>query len=132
VKRRVRKTIDIPYSYYFKVYGVPEPRTEVRFHPTRKWVLDLAWPRPLLLPDQDVAIEVQGGVWRDGGGAHQGVGHMRDMEKINWAQRLGWKVFQFAPEAVRSGSAAMWIGEYRKEAIGGCTKSAKSATINLS
>lgn len=117
MKHRGKSRVEIPYHYYFKSFGIPEPVTEKLFHPSRKFRLDLAWPKPLLLPNQDVAIEVQGGVWRAMGGAHQGVGHIRDMEKINWAQRLGWKVFQFIPDDIRSGAAALWLLDYRREVM---------------
>jgi len=38
----------------------PEPVREYRFHPKRKWRFDFAWP------DCQVAVEIEGGVWRAG------------------------------------------------------------------
>lgn len=67
-------------------------KAEYEFHPTRKWLFDFA------LPSEKIAIEINGGIWRKKGGAHQGANHYRDMEKLNAAQELGWRVFQFAPE----------------------------------
>ena len=66
--------------------GLPEPVKEHRFHPTRKWRFDYAWPEQLL------ALESQGGTWRRGGGAHSGAGAIRDYEKFSEAAVLGWRV----------------------------------------
>ena len=83
-----------------KIAGLPEPVAEWAFHPTRKWRFDLAWPEP-----RKLAVEIHGGIWRRGGGAHTGTGHLRDLEKMNEAQLLGWTVFQFTPDQVQSGEA---------------------------
>lgn len=57
---------------------------EYRFHPTRRWRFDLAFP------SQKLAIEV------DGRGAHQTVvGVRRDCEKGNEAVRRGWRLLRF-------------------------------------
>lgn len=77
-----------------KVEGLPMPVTEHYFAKQalgRNWRFDFAWP------EEWVALEVQGGIWRKGGGAHQGKGHERDIEKLSAAQRLGWKVMQCVP-----------------------------------
>ena len=79
---------------------LPVPEREFRFHPTRKWRFDLAWQNNM------IAVEVQGGVWlADKGGHTSGAGRTRDMEKSNHAILLGWKVFQFSPEMIKSGEA---------------------------
>jgi very-short-patch-repair endonuclease len=70
--------------------GVPE----YRFHPTRKWRFDFAWP------ENKRAMEVEGGVWT--GGRHtRGSGFLKDCEKYNAAASLGWRVFRFTPIQVR-------------------------------
>lgn len=67
--------------------GGPELATEHRFHPERRWRFDFAH-----LPTK-TAIEINGGIWS--GGRHvRGAGYLRDREKINKAQLLGWKVFE--------------------------------------
>ena len=83
--------------------SVPWPTLEFRFHETRKWRFDLAWESVKL------AVEIDGGIWRRGGGAHTGTGHLRDMEKSNEAQLLGWRVFHFTPQQVKSGEALAFI-----------------------
>jgi hypothetical protein len=75
-------------------WGLPPPKIEYRFHPTRRWRFDYAWPEVY------VALEKQGGTWRRGGGAHRGVGFERDIEKFNEAQCLGWIVLQQTPEKI--------------------------------
>src|ERR1044072_3735597 len=42
---------------FFKDYSLPEPLPEYRFHPTRKWRFDFAWP------EHKLALEIQGGAW---------------------------------------------------------------------
>lgn len=60
---------------------------EYRFHPTRKWRLDWAWP------DAKIGIEFDGVMMRTVGHNSLG-GILRDTEKINEAQRLGWSVYR--------------------------------------
>lgn len=78
---------------------LPWPTREYQFHPTREWRFDLCWPAPLL----KLAVEINGGIWRRGGGAHTGTGHMRDLEKGNAALLLGYRVLHFVPEQVMDG-----------------------------
>lgn len=70
--------------------GLPEPEREFRFHPTRKWRFDFCWP------EAKIAVEVEGGVFMRGKGGHTSItGITRDMDKINLAQLLGWRVLRF-------------------------------------
>ena len=95
--------------------GLPLPVPEYQFareSMRRGWLFDWAWP------DADphvngagVALEIQGGIWRKGGGAHQGKGHLRDMEKLNAAQRLGWIVLQVTPQQIYSDATLHVIRE---------------------
>ncbi len=73
--------------------GYPEPEAEYQFHPTRKWRFDYAWPEIKL------ALEIDGGLWRKGGGAHSHPSNIeRDMAKSNAAALLGWRILRYAPE----------------------------------
>ena len=83
--------------------SIPEPAFEYAFHPTRKWRFDLAWPAALL------ALEVQGGVWRGGGGAHTGAGAVRDYEKFSEAACLGWRVLFCQPAEIMTEATAIKI-----------------------
>jgi very-short-patch-repair endonuclease len=85
---------------------------EVRFHPERKWRIDVAvtvagdYHREE--PDECLAIEINGGAWSRGRHT-RGAGYIKDMEKLNMLTELGWRVLQFTPEQVRDGSALMQI-----------------------
>lgn len=77
----------------------PQPQPEFRFHPTRMWRLDFAWPALKL------AVELEGAIWT--GGRHtRGAGVLGDMEKYNALSLMGWKLLRFDGGAVRSGRAA--------------------------
>ena len=97
---------------WFTAYGFPKPEREVRFHPTRRWRWDYA------LMERKIAIEVNGDIWayRTKGriGGHQGRGQLRDFEKMNQGQILGWMVLQFTPDQFKTGEAAIVIGEALK------------------
>lgn len=70
---------------------------EYRFHPVRKWRFDRAFPAA------KVAVEVDGGVWT--GGRHvRPVGYQRDLEKLNAAVSLGWRVLRVTWKEVGDGT----------------------------
>ena len=75
--------------------GFPEPEFEVRFHPTRRWRFDIAWPTKM------IALEIDGGIFIQGRHS-RGAGILKDMEKKNAASALGWRVFLATPDTVRS------------------------------
>lgn len=75
---------------------------EHRFHPTRKWRFDLAWPI------RRVAVEVDGGAFIAGRHA-RGAGIRGDCEKFSEAAALGWRVLRVLPEHVESGQALTWL-----------------------
>lgn len=66
---------------------------ELQFHHERKWRFDYA------IPDHKIAIEVEGGIWMKGGGAHSRPKNiLRDMTKYNEATALGWKLIRVTPQ----------------------------------
>ena len=72
---------------------IPRPVPEFRFHPTRKWRIDFAWP------SMQVGLEVDGGVWR--GGRHtRGAGWIKDTEKLNTAVSMGWRMLRCMPSTL--------------------------------
>lgn len=80
------------------------PVREHRFHPTRKWRFDFAFP------DQKLAVEVEGGIFT--GGRHtRGAGYRKDMEKYNAAAILGWRVLRFDGDIIKSGKAIQIVRE---------------------
>lgn len=73
------------------------------FLPDRDFRFDFCWPNegPTVEPRTatgGVALELQGGIWKDKTGHNTGAGLIRDFEKLNLAQASGWVVFQFADE----------------------------------
>lgn len=78
--------------------------TQHRFHPTRQWRFDFAWPQ------RKVALEVDGGV-HTGGRHTTGAGFTEDCEKVNAAVILGWRVLRVTGAHVKSGKAVGWLEE---------------------
>lgn len=70
--------------------GVPRPELEFRFHPKCMWRFDCAWPKFKL------ALEVDGGAWI-AGRHNSGAGFTADLEKVNAAAILGWRIMRFTP-----------------------------------
>jgi hypothetical protein len=94
--------------------GLPSPVREHRFHPVRRWRLDLAWL------DRRLYVEVHGGTWlgsqvdpitgQPRKGAHStGRGQRRDFEKQNAAVLLGWRPIVVSTDMCRDGSALTTI-----------------------
>lgn len=76
---------------FFKAHNLPEPQTEFRFNPNRKWRFDFAFPM------EKIALEVEGGIW-SGGRHSRPTGIMGDIEKYNSAATLGWRVLRVTPQ----------------------------------
>lgn len=77
--------------------GLPVPTPEWKFHPGRAWRFDYAWPLEL------VALEIEGAIWKQGGGGHSHpLGIQRDAEKYSEAALLGWRILRVAPEDLRT------------------------------
>jgi hypothetical protein len=76
---------------------------EYRFHPVRRWRFDGAFPEKL------VAVEIDGGAFIQGRHT-RGVGFKNDCEKINAAGLLGWRVFRFLPQQLKSGEVYDVLG----------------------
>jgi very-short-patch-repair endonuclease len=70
--------------------GLPQPVPELRFHTSREWRFDFAWP------ERRVALEVDGGVWTQGRHT-RGAGWTKDTEKLNAAVAAGWRVLRCTP-----------------------------------
>lgn len=82
-----------------KAAGYPCPEREYRFHPTRRWRFDFAFPAVQL------AVEIEGGIYSARSGHRSVTGMRRDMEKYNEAALLGWRVLRFSEREVRNGDA---------------------------
>ncbi len=75
---------------------------EFKFHPQRKWRLDL------YASAYQFGIELHGGIFS--GGRHtRGSGFRDDREKMNAAVELGISVLEYWPQAIADGSAAAQV-----------------------
>lgn len=113
--------------------GLPDPVREYKFHKTRRWRADFAWPDRMLI------VEVEGGTYgnrvicnlchkpvmqRTGagklipvftGGRHNSAsGFEADAEKYNTAQISGWRVIRVTGKMIKSGAAIEFIKEMLK------------------
>ena len=82
-----------------KALGIIAMR-EVKFHATRQWRADL------ILLDQKLAIEIEGGFFLAQGGRHnRGAGAREDCEKYCELAIAGFRLLRVLPEWVASGKA---------------------------
>jgi len=79
---------------------------EFKFYAERKWRADFC------IVEHSVLIEINGGVWNQGRHT-RGQGFIADMDKLNHATMLGFRVLQFSTEQVLDGTAkkflAVWL-----------------------
>ncbi len=73
--------------------NVPSFCREWLFAPGRRYRFDFAWPERM------VAVEVDGGQWKAGGGRHNTDG---DRDKMNLAVILGWRVMHFSAQRLEA------------------------------
>jgi hypothetical protein len=117
---------DAPAGHGGAVNGLPAGAVaEFRFHRTRKFCFDWAWPARL------VALEIEGGLYGRGKrcpacGRRAVAGHSSieriktDMEKYNLASLAGWRVLRVTPQQMSSGEAgrlvrlALAVGNFRR------------------
>lgn len=76
---------------------LPRPIRQLRYHATRDWRFDFAWP------DLRFAVEVQGGVHVVRTQFH------KDIQKGAHALLGGWSVLYVSSREVRSGEAIEWV-----------------------
>ena len=77
---------------------IAEPVPEFRFHPSRKWRFDYAFPLHML------AVEIEGGLWTNGRHS-RGQGAIADLEKYSEAAILGWRILYATPQELDNGIA---------------------------
>jgi hypothetical protein len=94
--------------------GLSEPVFEHKFHPIRKWRMDIAWPdnseTAALSGRGGVALEVQGGIFINGG-HNRGAQLLKEWEKYHAAQALGWKLAWTTPKDLLTEKTASIIKE---------------------
>ena len=87
---------------------LPEPEREYKFHAVRGWRFDLCWA------SFRVAVEVEGGTWKNGR-HNRGQGYEDDCVKYNEAALAGWTLLRFTTSQITRGEAV----EYIKRALKG-------------
>lgn len=102
-ERARRETLELCLLQQLKALGLGGGlERQLRFHATRLWRFDFAYP------DLKLAIEVDGGTWSNG--AHsRGAGIAKDCEKLAAAVILGWRVMRATTNQVKDGTAAFWV-----------------------
>lgn len=101
----VRKSIsklEEQLLFQIRASQLPEPLREHRFHETRRWRVDFAWPASRLV------VEVEGGHWINGRHT-RGSGFEADCEKYSEAALAGWRVIRVTGTHIKSGQALEWI-----------------------
>lgn len=88
--------------------GLPPFVREHRFHPTRRWRLDFAWP------DVKLGVEIEGGIYNRGRHG-RGSGIEGDIEKGNALTLAGWRLLRFHRAQVQSGIAVETIRQALSE-----------------
>ena len=106
----------LPLAVQIQSLGLPAPVQEHRFHTERGWMFDLAWPDL----GQKIAVEIEGGTWKPGGGRHnRAKGYEEDCRKYNAAAELGWVVYRYTTRQVANGEALTQIERVLRRAIDG-------------
>jgi hypothetical protein len=93
----------------FAERGIYPPIKEYAFAPGRRFRFDYAWPA-VGKAGKKVALEVDGGIWKKGGGAHSRPSAiLRDIEKMNLATVLGWRVIRATPDKLAEAVAQIEV-----------------------
>lgn len=88
-------SIEKRFELLLRAAGVTGYERNYIFAPPRKFEIDFAWP------ELKLGVEIQGGVWRKGGGAHTGgTAVERDSEKSCLAILNGWTVLPITEKMV--------------------------------
>ena len=101
-KRTRRVDYEAEYAYQCRAHKLPEPVEQFYFaqEMDRKFRADFAWPKYKLL------VEIQGGIWRPGGGAHSHpIDIERDVERLQYVAQLRYTMLPLLPKQVMSGYA---------------------------
>lgn len=93
-KRRAKEAADRHFSAVCTAAGLPPPIAEHKFHESRKWRIDYYFRRG----EVKVALEIEGGLWVEGGGGHNRPTHfLRQIEKYNALSAKGIYLIRTTP-----------------------------------
>ena len=93
-----KSSLETALALQIRALNLPEPEQEFRFHKTRRWRFDFAWPELML------AVEVEGGTFSNGRHS-RGKGFEEDCIKYGSAMELGWNIYRCTGGMVKSGVA---------------------------
>lgn len=96
-KEKVASEGEATLIQHLQAYRI-EFEQEFQFNKDRKWRADF------YLVGTNILIEVEGGIWSNGRHT-RGKGYIADMEKYNSATALGYSVYRYSTEQVKSGKA---------------------------
>lgn len=80
--------------------GLPEPKMEYRWHPTRKFRADIAFPEKRFIVECDGAVHRIKSKFE------------RDIERHNLLVQSGYTYIRVTPAMVKSGEALKWVKEF--------------------
>ena len=103
VPKSNRSALEEMLFLQIRALKLPEPIREHRFHPTRRWRFDAAWPEFML------AVEVEGGQWLKKSRHTTGSGFTADLEKYHHGMELGWNIYRCSAELINDGRAVALI-----------------------
>ncbi len=99
--------LDADLALHCRARSLPEPVREFRFHRTRKWRFDWAFPSLMLAVEQEGIVYPKRGEGGHLRGRHVSVkGFKADIEKYLYAFAEGWTVLRCLPSDITSGRAA--------------------------
>lgn len=99
-KKRRSADYEEDFAYQCRAMRLPEPIRQFPFarEMDRRFTADFAWPKYRLL------VEIQGGIWRPGGGAHSHpIDIERDVERQQYVAVLRYTMLPLLPKQVKSG-----------------------------
>lgn len=100
----VRLTAEDTLELQLRAVGLTTYTREYRFHATRKWRFDYAFP------ERKLAVEIEGFGAGGTAGRHQRFGGFtKDAEKYAEAAMAGWRLIRCTTQQVRNGTALRWI-----------------------
>jgi very-short-patch-repair endonuclease len=99
-KKKRTSDYEEDFAYQCRAMKLPEPVRQFYFarEMDRRFTADFAWPKFRLL------VEIQGGIWRPGGGAHSHpIDIERDVERQQYVAMLRYTMLPLLPKEVTSG-----------------------------
>ena len=99
-----RQALQAHWEFQLRAVGIDPPAREHRFHPTRNWRFDYAWP------DLQLAVELQGF------GHHQLNRYFSDVEKFNAAMLAGWHIYLVTTAMVHNGTGLALVEQALEQA----------------